>query len=257
MKLRKRLPGSDSSALHLQPALPDPFRKNRLICGRNRRRSRPGKVSRKVFSSMRMRLCRILNPLAPIGERPALNSRKSARSSAAEHPLLPANDKGPRIYSHSNRAHFLRRKRWSREPPSASKLRLSKRKRFVSASRLSPRQNRPPRHEPRAGLSSFESRAARRQCGEQCCGNPKRRTIRWFILAERKLLFKAEPLGNPLTLRFLAFLLPPRRPRAGEAPASAVPERKGPPDGQRKGLLPKEKSPSRHPGPESKTPVRR
>lgn len=257
MKLRKRLPGNCSNIPRLQPIRPNPFRKSRFICGRTRRQSRPGKVSGRMFTSMEIRLCRMQNLRFLTRDRPSLSSRRSARSSAAEHPLLLAKDKGSPIYSHGNRSRFLRRKRRPREPLSASRLRLSKRRKSGSNIRLSPRQNRQPRHAPRAGVSSSGNRAARRQCGGQSCGDPRRRTIRWFMLAVRKLSFKAEPLGNPLALRFLTFLLPPRHPRAGEAPVPPALERSGLPSGRRKGLLPKGKRPSRRPGQESKTPVMR
>ncbi len=181
---------------------------------------------------------------------------KSGRSSAAEHPPRPVKDKGSPICSHGNRNLFLRRKRRSRKLLSASKLRLSKRRKSASVSRLSLRQNRQPRHEPRAGGSSFRSRAARRRCAGQNCGDLRRRTIRWFMLAVKKRFLEADPSGNPLALRFPTFLLPPRRPRAGEAPVPPTPERRGSPDGQRKGLLPKGKKPSRHPGQGSKTPAK-
>lgn len=63
MKPRNRLSGSAPSVLRLRSALPSLFRKSRFICGRNRRRSRPGKVSGRMFSSKGMRFCRTLSIL--------------------------------------------------------------------------------------------------------------------------------------------------------------------------------------------------
>lgn len=165
MKPRNQLFGSAPSVLRLRLALSNLFRKSRLICGRNRRRSRPGKVSGRTFVSMGIQLCWTWNLRFPTRARPALKFRRFARSSAAEHPPCLVRNKGPPIYSHGSRKHFLRRKRRSREPPFTSKLRLSKRRKFASVSKQPPRQNRQPRHEPRAGVSSSGSRAARRPYG--------------------------------------------------------------------------------------------
>lgn len=178
MKARYRLSGSVPSVLRLRSALPSLFRKSRFICGRTRQRSKPGKVSGRRFSFKRVRFCRTWNLRFLTRDRPTLSSRRSTRSSAAEHSPCAVRDKGPPICSHGSRKHFLRQKRLSRKLLSTSKLRLSKQRKFASVSKQLPRQNRQPRHEPRAGGSSFRSRAARRRCGGQSCGNPRRRTIR-------------------------------------------------------------------------------
>ena len=162
MKLRKQLPGNGSNIPRLQPIRPNPFRKSRFICGRTRRQSRPGKVSGRTFVSMRTRLYQTWNLRFLTEDHPALKSRRSARFSAVDHPLLLAKDKGSPIYSHVNCIHVLRRIRRPRKLLSASKLRLSKRKRSVSVSRPFPQQNPPPKHEPRAGASSSGSKAVRR-----------------------------------------------------------------------------------------------
>lgn len=154
-------------------------------------------MSGRAFPFVGIQLCRTWSLRFLTRARPALSSRKSARSSAAEHPPHPVKDKGSPICSHSNRNLFLRRKRRSRKLLSASKLRLSKRRKFASVSKQPPRQNRQPRHELRAGVSLSKSRAARRPYGGRRPGALNQRTLRWFMLAVRKLLFK---LGNPLAL---------------------------------------------------------
>ena len=108
MKLRKRLPGSVPGALCLRSALPSLFRKSRFICGRTRQRSKPGKVSGRRFSFKRVRFCRTWNLRFLTRDRPTLSSRRSTRSSAAEHSPCAVRDKGPPICSHGSRKHFQR-----------------------------------------------------------------------------------------------------------------------------------------------------
>lgn len=228
MKLRNPLSVSVPSVLRLRSALPNPFRKSRFICGRNRRRSRPGKVSGRTFVSMGIQLCWTWNLWFLTRDRPALSSRRFARSSAAEHPLLPAKDKGLPIYSHGSRKHFLRRKRRSRKPPSASKLRLSKRRKFASVSTQPPRQNRPPRHKPKAGVSSSKSRAARKLCGGRSCGAPRQRRRR---RAAEGLLRKMILQRSLLSFRRMRFNRLLCHRKAGRLQALSALGQRGPPSG--------------------------
>ena len=200
MKARKQLSGNASNALHLHQTLLRLFQKSGPICGRNRLQSRPGKASGRMFMTMGIQFCRTWSFWFLTGVRPALSYRRSARFSAAGCLPLPVRDRRPPVCSlcSRSRSRFLHLKMCSRKFPSASRLRLSKRKKFVFAERLSLRQNRQPRHEPRAVVSSSGNRAVRRRCGGRRpdkwrCSGPGGRGLPSPKLTAGSLYFKAVP----------------------------------------------------------------
>ena len=175
-------------------------------------------------------LCRTWNLWFLTEDRPALSSRRSARSSAAGCLPLPVRGRRPPVYSLCSRSRrrFLRRKRRSRGLPPVSKLRLSKRRKPASVSRLSPRQNRQPRHKPKAGVSSSKSRAARKLCGGRSCGAPRQRRRR---RAAEGLLRKMILQRSLLSFRRMRFNRLLCHRKAGRLQALSALGQRGPPSG--------------------------
>lgn len=204
---------------------------------------------------MGKRLCRTWSLWFLTGVRPVLSSRRFVRSSAAGCLHLSVRDRRLPVYSLCSRGRrrSLCLKMRSRKFPSASRLRLSKRKKFIFAGRLS----RHPRHEPRVDMSSSGSRAAKRRCVGQQLGGPGQRIIQRPRAAAKRAASSAMLQGVPFTLRGLTFKCLLRRSKAGMFQALPVPGQRRPSQGRRKGPLPKRKKLSRRPGPGSKIPGRR